>query len=122
MTSKTRYPVHFHSHPGPVVALPEYHQARTALDQLVKAMLRAGQEPGSQEAWIAMASDFASTNVYGDLCKECRNRPDCQPVYPHRTEPHGNDHLACHYLCPVDGHSWTTWYAIDFPLHFEPTY
>lgn len=117
------YPVHFHNHPGSVVALPEYHQARSALDQLVKAMLRAGCDPGSQEAWIAMAGDFASTNVYGDLCRQCwPTSPACEPVFPYRTEPDNKGGLTGSYLCPGCGHSWECFWAINTPYLYEPTY
>ena len=118
----SEYPAHFHDHPTAVVALPEYHQARLALDQLVKATLRSGCDLASQEDWIAMVADFASTNVYGDLCRRCRDRPDVEVVYPYRTVSEDDHWVTGTYRCPVCRLQWECGWAIDFPYHFEPTY
>ena len=111
----SEYPAHFHDHPAALADLPEYRQARAALDQLVTAMLRADVEVDGQKAWIAIAADFASTNVYAEYCERCPDWNAVGLVYPHRTVRNAHHWLTAYYRCPVDGHRWTCGWAIDFP-------
>jgi hypothetical protein len=106
----TSYPARFHAHPAALVGLPEYHEVRAALDRFAHANFRADGGV-SQEALIAIAGDMASTNVYADMCDRCKSLGF---VYPHRTK-HSEGGLRGYYVCPVDGHRWTCWWAFSAP-------
>jgi hypothetical protein len=107
MTGRVRY----HDHPGPVVALPEYHEARLAVDRLVHAIMRIEVEM-SQEQWVQILGDFAATNPYADMCR--RLHPGYPVVFPHQIEAKGSS-LRAHYRCPLDGTEWTCGWAVDAP-------
>jgi len=114
------YPVRYHDHPRAAVELPEYHEARAALDRLVKATVRESLEIGSQEDWIAMVADMASTNVYNDMCHQCDDWSGT--AFPYRTQPDSTGYLVADYRCPACDHRWQCWWSIDFPYLFDPTY
>lgn len=110
------YPVRYHNHAPRVHDLSEYHEARQALDRLVQR-LRETDAGLTQDGWIDMAADMASTNVYADTCARCREMDEWVLTYPYKVERRSPGNLVAYYVCPIAHCQWTCGWAVDAPLY-----
>ena len=95
-----------------LVTLPEYHEARAAVDRLLNAM-----PSGSWQGAYTLLREMAATAYAGDVCDRCALAdPDVEssyaPRYPIRVVPEESG-ICCSYLCRTCGHGWTSWWTDD---------
>ena len=101
-----------------VKTLREYHEARAALDALVKAMNNEGGV--GQEQFLKMAEQMAASLAYSDSSGHPHNEcPDAhEGAWPYEAEVKANDDgdgfwLYGHYRCSRCGSEWTCGYDVN---------
>jgi hypothetical protein len=99
-----------------VVQLPEYHEARKALDALVHAMNRAELEVG-QAAFLQMVEQMAASLSYSDSSGHPRNTGcagEAEGAWPHIVQLDEDEgSLRGTYRCAACGREWQTGYAVN---------
>ena len=104
--------VESHDHTN-LAALPEYHRAAKALDDLVHAINQAEVDSG-QEQWLKTVEQMAASLSYGDCCRLCRG---ADIYWPYKVEFTSPGDLRCYYRCRE--HKWTCGYSVNIGKHLS---
>jgi hypothetical protein len=106
--------------------LPEYHEARAALQHLISA-IAFRQHSGDwlmlpQADWLEAVSDFGRSAQYTDNCRKCEDslpagveRMDYLMTFPYAIAVDGKRGLTASYRCRHQAHEWETWWSLKLP-------
>ncbi len=94
-----------------IAALPEYHDARVAIDALADALDRMAGPRLSRAQFVEAVADMVRTSYAANVCQHCAEHTPFVPSWPHAATVQ-NGWMIGTYRCPVTGRTWTCSYAV----------